>query len=111
MRSDGISGSIKNRIQKLIRLDENGDLQFPGQTACFKSRDAFYQLIAKVRKKDWIAYAKRPFAGPEQILEYLGRYTHRIAIANHRLLALHNGKVTFSYRDRSDGNRKKPMTL
>jgi len=62
-------------------------------------------------EKDWIVYAKRPFAGPQQVLEYLGRYTHRVAISNHRILSLENEQVTFTYRDRSDGDKLKPMTL
>jgi hypothetical protein len=97
--------------QKLIRLYEKKALQFHGRTACFKSPDAFYNLVAKARKKHWIAYAKRPFSGPEQVLDYLGRYSHRIAISNHRIVAFQNGRVTFSYRDRSDHNRKKYMTI
>ena len=56
-------------------------------------------------------YAKRPFAGPEQVIEYLGRYTHRVAISNHRIISIDDGKVTFSYKDRNDGNTTKFMTL
>ena len=61
--------------------------------------------------KPWIVYAKRPFAGPRQVLDYLGRYTHRVAISNHRILSLDDGRVTFSYRDRRDHNLKKQMSL
>ena len=56
-------------------------------------------------------YAKRPFAGPEQVLEYLGRYTHRVAISNNRILSIDNGKVTFTYRDRERNNETRIMTL
>jgi hypothetical protein len=63
-------------------------------------------MIHELKKKDWIVYAKRPFAGPEQVLDYLGRYTHRVAISNHRLVAFENGRVTFTYRDRADENQK-----
>lgn len=102
-----------NRIycEKLIRLYQKGDLRFPGKTDPLASPDAFYGLISKCRKKEWIAYTKRPLAGPEQVIDYLGRYTHRIAISNHRILNIEDGKITFSYRDRSDHNRKKQMTL
>ncbi len=62
-------------------------------------------------KKRWIAYAKRPFAGPEQVLEYLGRYTHRIAISNNRIKSIDNGTVTFEYRDRSRDNQVREMSL
>lgn len=61
--------------------------------------------------KDWIVYSKKPFSGPEQVLTYLGRYTHRIAIANHRIKAIDANRVVFSYKDRSDDNRTKTMDL
>ncbi len=67
-------------------------------------------LMQKAREKSWIIYAKKPFAGPEQVLEYLGRYTHRIAISNHRLKSIDNGQVTFTYKDRQN-NKQKEMTL
>jgi hypothetical protein len=60
---------------------------------------AFGDMLRSLAECDWITYAKRPFAGPEQVLEYLGRYTHRVAISNHRILSIANGKVTFTYRD------------
>ncbi len=68
-------------------------------------------MIHNLSVNKWIAYAKQPFAGPEQVLEYLGRYTHRIAFSNNRLSAVENGQVTFTYRDRSSNNQKKTMTL
>ena len=61
--------------------------------------------------KDWIVYAKKPFSGPDQVLTYLGRYTHRVAIANHRIKAIDDNQVTFSYKDRSDENLTKTMDL
>lgn len=61
--------------------------------------------------KDWIVYAKKPFAGPEQVLNYLGRYTHRIAIANHRIKAIEDDRVVFTYKDRSNDNRSRTMAL
>ena len=61
--------------------------------------------------KDWIVYAKKPFSGPDQVLTYLGRYTHRVAIANHRIKAIEDNQVTFSYKDRSDENLTKTMDL
>ena len=67
-------------------------------------------LLEKARDKTWIIYAKKPFAGPEQVLEYLGRYTHRIAISNHRIKSIDNGQVTFTYKDRQN-NKQKVMTL
>src|SRR5262249_44641256 len=61
--------------------------------------------------QDWVVYAKRPFGGPEQVLKYLARYTHRVAISNSRLLELRDGRVTFRYKDYADGHRQKTMTL
>lgn len=68
-------------------------------------------LINLAAEKKWIVYAKRPFAGPEQVLEYLGRYTHRIVISNHRIKAIENGEVTFTYKNRQNDNVTKRMTL
>ena len=62
-------------------------------------------------KKDWVVYAKRPFASPHSVVEYLGRYTHKIAISNHRILAMENDLVTFGYKDYRHGAKKKQMTL
>ncbi len=69
------------------------------------------KLIQQAEGKEWIAYVKKPFAGPEQVLEYLGRYTHRIALANHRLKSIENGKVVFTYKDRQKENKVKTMEL
>jgi len=69
------------------------------------------EAIRKASKKDWVVYAKPPFSGPEQVLEYVSRYTHRIAISNHRILSFADHQVTFMWRDYADGNRKKVMTL
>ncbi len=86
-------------------------LIFTKKTAALKSKPNFQQLINCVSKKKWIAYAKRPFAGPQQVLEYLGRYTHRVAISNNRIISIDNGRVTFTYKDRQKDNEIKKMTL
>jgi hypothetical protein len=65
----------------------------------------------KAQKKSWVVYAKKPFGSPHTVLDYLGRYTHRVALSNDRILQVENGEVTLSYRDRRDGNRKKTMPL
>jgi Putative transposase/Transposase zinc-binding domain len=67
--------------------------------------------IKELRKKNWVVYAKKPFGSPQTVLDYLGRYTHRVALSNDRILNVQNGQVTFSYRDRKDRDRKKTMTL
>ena len=72
---------------------------------------AFRQFLRRNRKQEWVVYAKPPFGGPAQVLDYLGRYTHRVAISNNRLMAFQDGKVTFQWRDRKKHNRTRTMTL
>lgn len=67
--------------------------------------------LETLHKKRWVVYAKKPFGSPQTVLDYLGRYTHRVAISNDRILSVQNGEVIFTYRDRSDKDRKKTMTL
>ena len=67
--------------------------------------------MAPARNREWVVYSKPPFAGPEQVLDYVGRYTHRVAISNNRLLDIENGQVKFSRKDYRDGNQPKTMTL
>jgi hypothetical protein len=86
-------------------------LIFTKKTAALESKQNFQQLINCVSKKKWIAYAKRPFAGPQQVLDYLGRYTHRVAISNNRIISIDNGRVTFTYKDRQKEDEIKKMTL
>ena len=90
----------------LLRAFEAGDLEFHGQLKPLAQRPAFIRLLNSTqKKKSWNVYAKRPFGGPAQVLEYLGRYTHRVAINNHRITNIADGKVTFTAR-----NRKKNKT-
>jgi hypothetical protein len=63
------------------------------------------------KKKDWVVYAEAPFGGPQHVLEYLGRYTHRVAISNRRLLKLEDGQVSFQWKDYRDGQQQKVMTV
>ena len=86
-------------------------LVFPGQIAPWEAASRFYALIAELRQKEWIVYCEPPFGSPEKVLEYLGRYTHRVAISNDRILKLEGDQVTFRYRDSADGDRTKRMTL
>ena len=69
------------------------------------------KLLKKATRCSWVVYAKKPFAGPDQVLRYLGQYTHRIAISNHRLVSKESRQVTFRYKDRADDNKQKTMTL
>jgi putative transposase/transposase-like zinc-binding protein len=88
-----------------------GHLHFVGGTATLARRSAFMGFLGGLRTVDWIVYAKRPFAGPEQVLAYLGRYTHRVALSNDRLVALDDRAVRFRWKDYADHDRVKILTL
>ena len=90
---------------------ERGDLDFHGQLAALADRAAFRSLLSAVFAKKWRVYAKPPFGRPELVLRYLARYTHRVAISNARLIALHDGQVTFSWKDYRQQGRSRQMTL
>jgi hypothetical protein len=98
-------------IAYLQKAYVDGKLEFPGDAARYATAEGFSDLINSLRPKEWVVYSKKPFAGPEQVLEYLGRYTHRIAISNNRIVDVKDGKVTFTYRDRKDNDTVKPKTL
>ena len=86
-------------------------LQFHGRVATLADPAAFAQWRRGLREKAWVVYAKKPFCSPERVLDYLGRYTHRTAISNHRLLSLERGRVTVAYRDRRRDNQLRSMRL
>lgn len=88
-----------------------GKLRFGGATQSLQAPRAFAAFVAQLRKHDWVVYAKRPFAGPRQVLAYLGRYTHRVAIGNQRLVSLSDTAVRFRWRDYAHDNETKVMTL
>jgi hypothetical protein len=89
-----------------------GDLQCVASLHALRDRSAFLQHLAPTRQMDWVVYAKPPFAGPQQVLDYVGRYTHRVAIANTRLVDIEDGQVRFRYKDyRHDSSRPKILTL
>jgi hypothetical protein len=94
-------------IAGLGKAHAAGKLAFPGELASIQSPDRFEQFLRPLRRKPWIVYSKRPFRGPGKALDYLGRYTHRVAVSNHRILDVQDGKVAFSYRDRRDNGKKK----
>jgi len=87
------------------------DLIFSGKSTEYETDKGFKALVDRLYKKEWIVYSKKPFAGPEKVLDYLGRYTFRTAISNERIKSVAGSRVTFAYRDRRDGNRKKEITL
>ena len=88
-----------------------GELRFPGRMKNLAAPRAFGALLRQSCRSNWVVYAKRPFGGPEHVLCYLGNYTHRIAISNHRLVGLDDGRVTFRWRDSAHKNKKRVMTL
>ena len=95
----------------LAAAHRTGKLVFHGASTPLIQASTFAQRLAKLRKKKWVVYAKRPFASPECVLAYLGRYTHRTAISNSRILDVADGRVSFSYRDRKNASASKTMTL
>ena len=98
-------------LESLATAFETGKLTFSGTLAPLADRPAFLRHLAPARKTEWVVYAKAPFAGPEQVLAYVARYTHRVAISNDRLLDIEDGKVRFRWRDYRHGNRQKAMML
>ncbi len=100
-------------LTRLIELHDSGRLAFFGGQAALTDHRAFLRHLAPVRKQRWVVYAKAPFAGPEAVLAYLSRYTHRVAISNRRLLSFDNAGVTFRYKDyrRSGPDLHQVMTL
>jgi predicted Zn-ribbon and HTH transcriptional regulator len=101
-------GKFLDLLQK--SFDQN-KLLFVGQIVPLAEADAFNGLMNGLRKKPWVVYAKKPFGSPAHVLDYLGRYTHRVALSNNRICSVHNGEVTFAYRDRKNQDRRKLMTL
>jgi hypothetical protein len=95
----------------LQRAFARGEVHVTGGLAALAEPAAFAAWLAELRRQAWVVYCKPPFAGPEHVLAYLGRYTHRVAISNHRLVALTEGRVRFRWRDYADGNRVKVMDL
>lgn len=98
---------------KLLNLLETNysKLEFKGELENIKSESDFKMLLISTTGNDWVVYCKKPFAGPEQVIKYLGNYTHRIAISNNRIKKVENGNVVFSYRDGKDDNIIKEMKL
>ena len=93
------------------RAFRDGKLDFHGDLKLLAQPKTFAAWLRPLFRKDWVVYAKRPFGGPEQVLRYLGRYTHRVAISNHRLVSFADGKVTFRWRDSAHHNEQKLLSL
>ncbi len=97
--------------EALKRAFQDGKLNFHGNLKLLAQPKIFAAWLRPLFRKDWVVYAKRPFGGPEHVLRYLGRYTHRVAISNHRLISFADGKVTFRWRDSAHNNEQKLLTL
>ena len=98
-------------LEHLQNAFDSGKLQFFSTLESLRDPREFASYLAPVRKAEWVVYAKPPFAGPEQVLDYVGRYTHRVAISNNRLLDIEAGQVCFRYKDYRNQGRQKTMTL
>jgi len=98
-------------LELLQHAFDRGEVEFFSALEELRDRQAFRRYLDPLRAKEWIVYAKAPFAGPEQVLDYVGRYTHRVAISNSRLLDIEEGTVTFRWKDYRDDNTQKTMTL
>ena len=98
-------------LESLRKTFRSGKLQFFAALKSLSEPNAFTQLLDRMKARDWVVYAKRPFAGPQQVLDYVGRYTHRVAISNNRLLDIENGQVRFQWKDYRHEGQSKTMTL
>ena len=98
-------------VAALRQTFQEGQLSFHGNLTCLAQPKTFAAWLRPLFRKDWVVYSKPPFGGPEYVLQYLGRYTHRVAISNHRLLSFAEGKITFRWRDSAHNNEQKLLTL
>jgi len=98
-------------LEHLQNAFDSGKLRFFTALENLRDRREFARYLESVSKVKWVVYAKRPFAGPEQVLDYVGRYTHRVAISNNRLLDIEGGQVSFRYKDYRNSSQQRTMTL
>ena len=98
-------------VAYLKQAYQAGALVFPGLIAPLQDGPCFQQLCRALYAQEWVVYCKPPFAGPEKVLDYLARYTHRVALSNERLVRIEGDQVVFRYRDRRDHDRTKLLTL
>jgi hypothetical protein len=98
-------------LEALSQAFDAGNLNFFSTLEPLRTRRAFRSYLAPLRRVEWVVYSKAPFDGPEQVLRYVARYTHRVAISNDRLLNIEDGRVSFSWKDYRNNNQRKTMTL
>jgi hypothetical protein len=101
-------GKFHAGLKKAFRQNQ---LTFPGALAPLANERAFRSFLRSLFRQDWVVYAKPPFGGPQHVLHYLSRYTHRVAISNHRIVAFADGQVTFRWKDYAHGSKQKLMTV
>jgi hypothetical protein len=105
---DVFRGKFVDALKQAFR---DGQLNFHGDLKLLAQSKTFAAWLRPLHRQDWVVYLKRPFGGPEYALQYLGRYTHRVAISNHRLVSFADGQVTFRWRDSADHNKQKSLPL
>ena len=107
-----LSARFRNTFLSLLSdAFQAGDISFHGRLTPLGQPERWAQLISALREIDWVVYAKPPFGGPELVLKYLARYTHRVAISNRRLVSIRDGSVTFHWKDYTHQGRQRTMTL
>jgi hypothetical protein len=107
-----LSRMFRGKLLSFLKQSyRRGEICFPGKLAALSAPRAFYSLLGSLRRKEWVVYSKPPFGGPEHVLKYLARYTHRVAISSGRLISLDNGQVRFRWRDSRHNNRSSTMRL
>ena len=107
-----LSPAFRKKFLNLLEdAFDQGKLKLPGPMVSLANGKLWNGKLRALRKKKWVVYAKKPFGSPDKVLDYLGRYTHRVALSNDRILKVQNGEVTFTYRDRRDEDRLKSTTL
>jgi Putative transposase len=98
-------------LEALEKAYADGELQFFSDLEPLRGPSAFPAYLAPLRQTEWVVYAKPPFGGPPQVIEYLGRYTHRVAISNQRLVALEDGQVSFRWKDYRHAHKQQVTTV
>ena len=106
-----LSRVFRGKFMAGLKLLLQQNVKLTAANAALAQPDARQHFFDALHQKPWVVYAKPPFGGPDQVLDYLGRYTHRVAISNHRLLSVDEGDVRFRYKDYAHGNQRKVMTL
>ena len=105
-------GAVSRQVHEALkRAFHDGKLNFHGDLRLLAQPKTFAAWLRPLFRKDWVVYSKRPFGGPEHVLRYLGGYTHRVAISNHRLVSFADGEVTFRWRDSAHNNEQRSLPL